>query len=84
MERRELSDRDFVSDILLRSVVSLAWWNCTMSPLAGKCSLCLFPLQVHVSQSSDVPDHCRVYALNDPTECDYQSQCGHAMILRRP
>lgn len=48
-----------------------------MSPLAAKFSLCLFPLQVHVSESSDVPDHCRVYALNDPTDRDYQSQCPH-------
>ena len=48
-----------------------------MSPLAAKCSLCLFPLLVHVSESSDVPDHCRVFALKDPTDRDYQSQCSH-------
>ena len=39
--------------------------------------MCLFPLPVHVSESSDVPDHCRVYALNDPTDRNYQSQCSH-------
>ena len=27
--------------------------------------------------SSDVPDHCRVYALKDPTDRNYQSQCSH-------
>ena len=36
-----------------------------------------FPLQVHVSESSDVTDHCRIYALNDPTDRDYQSKCSH-------
>ncbi|KAL9972551.1 hypothetical protein ACROYT_G018879 [Oculina patagonica] len=33
--------------------------------------------KVHVSASSDVADHCRVYALNDPKDRDYQSQCSH-------
>lgn len=36
-----------------------------------------FPLQVHVSESSDVPNHCHVYALRDPSDRDYQSQCSH-------
>ncbi|KAL9966690.1 hypothetical protein ACROYT_G024802 [Oculina patagonica] len=35
------------------------------------------PDRVHVSASSDVADHCRVYALNDPKDRDYQSQCSH-------
>ena len=34
-------------------------------------------LQVHISPSSGVADHCRVYALNDTKDCDYQSQCSH-------
>ncbi|KAL9962183.1 hypothetical protein ACROYT_G031264 [Oculina patagonica] len=33
--------------------------------------------KVHVSASSNVADHCRVYALNDPKDRDYQSQCSH-------
>ena len=34
-------------------------------------------MQGHVPESSDVPDHCCVYALNDPSDRNYQSQCLH-------
>ncbi|KAL9954870.1 hypothetical protein ACROYT_G042455 [Oculina patagonica] len=33
--------------------------------------------KVHVSASLDVAVHCRVYALKDPKDRDYQSQCSH-------
>ena len=34
-------------------------------------------LQVHVSQSSTVADHCRSYALNDPKELSFQATYDH-------
>ena len=34
-------------------------------------------LQVHVSKQSNIPDHCRAYALSDPKEKDYQIICPH-------
>ena len=34
-------------------------------------------LQVHVSKQSNIPDHCRAYALSDPKETDYQIICPH-------
>ena len=34
-------------------------------------------LQVHVSQRSTVADHCRHYALSDPDDSHYQSECDH-------
>ena len=34
-------------------------------------------MQVHVSQSSTVADHCRSYALTDPKEPSFQSTCDH-------
>lgn len=33
--------------------------------------------QVHVSSSSNVPDHCRNYALSDPGEPQYLTTCDH-------
>lgn len=45
--------------------------------MAGEIDSVCFASQVHVSKSSDVADHCRVYALNDPNDHDYQSQCSH-------
>ena len=33
--------------------------------------------QVHVSKESCVPDHCRQYALSDPTDRDFQVLCDH-------
>ena len=32
---------------------------------------------MHVSQSSTVADHCRLFALNDPKEPAFQVQCEH-------
>ena len=32
-------------------------------------------LQVHVSKQSNIPDHCRAYALSDPRDKDYQIIC---------
>ena len=34
-------------------------------------------LQVHVSKQSNIPDHCRAYALSDPRDKDYQIICPH-------
>ena len=34
-------------------------------------------MQVHVSQSSKVADHCRSYALSDPNEPSFQATCDH-------
>ena len=34
-------------------------------------------LQVHVSQTSTVADHCRWFALSDPKEPAFQAQCDH-------
>jgi hypothetical protein len=34
-------------------------------------------LQVHVSRSSRVPDHCRPYALSLSSDSDYSSPCKH-------
>ena len=34
-------------------------------------------LQVHVSQSSTVADHCRSYALSDPKEPSFQATRDH-------
>ena len=34
-------------------------------------------LQVHVSKQSNIPDHCRAYALSDPRDKDYQIICTH-------
>ena len=33
--------------------------------------------QVHISQDSSVPDHCKKYALSCPGDKDYISQCDH-------
>ena len=27
--------------------------------------------------ASGVPDHCRLYALSDPTDAEFQSTCDH-------
>ena len=32
---------------------------------------------MHVSQSSTVADHCRLFALSDPKEPAFQVQCDH-------
>ena len=34
-------------------------------------------LQVNVSKQSNIPDHCRAYALSDPRDKDYQIICTH-------
>ena len=34
-------------------------------------------LKVHVSKQSNIPDHCRAYALSDPRDKDYQIICPH-------
>ena len=34
-------------------------------------------MQVHVSKQSNIPDHCRAYALSDPKDKDYQMTCPH-------
>ena len=34
-------------------------------------------MNVHVSQSSTVADHCRTYALSDPKEPLFQATCDH-------
>ena len=39
--------------------------------------ICLILSQVHISQSSTVPDHCRQYALSFPDDSDYISPCDH-------
>ena len=36
--------------------------------------------QVHVSKESSIADHCRVYALSDPTDLDFHSSCSHEHI----
>ena len=36
-----------------------------------------FYYQVHVSESSSIPDHCSGYALSDPKDTDYQFICSH-------
>ena len=36
-----------------------------------------FYFQVHISQSSTVADHCITYALSDPKERAFQSECAH-------
>ena len=35
-------------------------------------------LQVHVSESSTVVDHCRFFALSDPNETECQDECNHS------
>lgn len=32
---------------------------------------------MHLSQSSEVPDHCRAFALIDPKDPAYQARCDH-------
>ena len=32
-------------------------------------------MSVHVSKQSNIPDHCRAYALSDPRDKDYQTIC---------
>ncbi len=34
-------------------------------------------LQVHVAKSSEVADHCRPFALSDPSDEDFHSKCDH-------
>ncbi len=34
-------------------------------------------LQVHVSQNATVADHCRLFALSDPNEKEFQDECNH-------
>lgn len=34
-------------------------------------------LWVHVSKTSTVADHCRLFALSDPKEPNFQEQCDH-------
>ena len=34
-------------------------------------------MQVHVATESNIPDHCRAYALSDPNDKDFQSICAH-------
>ena len=40
-------------------------------------SVLAFFYQVHVSKESSVPDHCRSYALSDPSDPDFQATCTH-------
>ena len=42
------------------------------------CFFFSFCVQVHVSKSSTVPDHCRTYALSDPNDPNYTRICDHA------
>ena len=37
-------------------------------------------MQVHVAKESNIPDHCRTYALSDPTDKDFQSICAHDQL----
>ena len=37
----------------------------------------VFFYQVHVSKESSVPDHCRSYAVSDPSDPDFQATCAH-------
>ena len=39
-------------------------------------------MQVHVSKSSPVPDHCRLYALGDESHSDFTTECDHQHDLR--
>ena len=34
-------------------------------------------MQVHVSDNSTVPDHCKAFALSDPKDNDYNVICDH-------
>lgn len=36
-----------------------------------------FSRQVHISQNSSVPDHCKTYALSYPKDKDFISKCNH-------
>ena len=46
--------------------------------LPHKVMVVTFCPQVHVSMSSTVADHCRVYALSDPNEPAYKEECSHS------
>ena len=37
-------------------------------------------MQVHVAKESNIPDHCRTYALSDPNDKDSQSICAHDQL----
>ena len=43
-------------------------------------NLLFFCNQVNVT-SSGVPDHCRKYALNDPTDSNFRGSCDHTHNL---
>ncbi|KAK2565423.1 hypothetical protein P5673_010481 [Acropora cervicornis] len=57
--------------------------NQTIFPVLSKAALLNYNLflkrllQVHVSQSSTVADHCRSYALSDPKELSFQTTYDH-------
>ena len=36
-----------------------------------------FFFQVHISDSTTVPDHCRCFALSDSKDCDFKVICDH-------
>jgi hypothetical protein len=42
----------------------------------------IYLLQVHVSKSSRVADHCRSHALSDHSDRDFISKCDHEHDLR--
>ena len=42
----------------------------------------IYLLQVHVSKSSRVADHCRSHALSDHSDKDFISKCDHEHDLR--
>ncbi|CAH3044246.1 unnamed protein product, partial [Pocillopora meandrina] len=33
--------------------------------------------KVHAVEASEVPDHCRIYALSDPSNAEFQGSCDH-------
>ena len=62
LRQYETGSIDFVSSALKTTTLS---------------QIVVFILQVHVSQSSPVPDHCRAFALGDPKDPAYQACCDH-------
>ena len=50
---------------------------CSALKTTALSQIVVFILQVHVSQSSLVPDHCRAFALSDPKDPAYQARCDH-------
>ena len=39
-------------------------------------------MQVHVSTSSPVADHCRLHALSDPIDADFKQICHHEHTVK--